>query len=80
MSRNEKFWVDQVTVPQPPLGNDKGGGTTRGGGVIAMNLVSTATMCTMFHPHDKGSAGNQYMMIFLFFFTLSISRLVGLQC
>ena len=24
MSRNEKFWVDQVTVPQPPPGNDKG--------------------------------------------------------
>ena len=32
MSRNEKFWVDQVTVPHPPLGNDKGWGTTRGGG------------------------------------------------
>ena len=32
MSRNEKFWVDQVTVPQPPPGNDKGWGTTRGGG------------------------------------------------
>ena len=33
MSRNEKFWVDQVTVPHPPppwerqgVGNDKGGG------------------------------------------------------
>ena len=32
MSRNEKFWVDQVTVPPPPLGNDKGWATTRGGG------------------------------------------------
>ena len=33
MSRNEKFWVDQVTVPHPPPpGNDKGWGTTRGGG------------------------------------------------
>ena len=33
MSRNEKFWFDQVTVPHPPpLGNDKGWGTTRGGG------------------------------------------------
>ena len=31
MSRNEKFWVDQVTGPPPPgerqgVGNDKGGG------------------------------------------------------
>ena len=26
MSCNEKFWVDQVTVPHPPLGSDKGGG------------------------------------------------------
>ena len=32
MSRNEKFWVDQVTVPPPPGGNDKGWGMTRGGG------------------------------------------------
>ena len=32
MSRNEKFWVDQVTPPPPPPGNDKGWGTTRGGG------------------------------------------------
>ena len=33
MRRNEKFWVDQVTVPHPPPppGNDKGWGTTRGG-------------------------------------------------
>ena len=32
MSRNEKFWVDQVTPPPPPPpGNDKGWGTTRGG-------------------------------------------------
>ena len=30
--RNENFWVDQVTVPQPPPpGNDKGWGTTRAG-------------------------------------------------
>ena len=33
MSRNENFWVGQVTVPHPPLGNDKGWGTTKGGGV-----------------------------------------------
>ena len=31
MSRNENFWVDQVMVPHPPPGNDKGWGTTRGG-------------------------------------------------
>ena len=29
MSRNEKFWVDQMTPPPP--GNDKGWGTTKGG-------------------------------------------------
>ena len=34
MSRNKKFWVDQVTVPHPPLGNDKGWGTTKGGGGV----------------------------------------------
>ena len=26
VSRNEKFCVEQVTVPQTPLGKDKGGG------------------------------------------------------
>ena len=30
VSCNEKFWVEQVTVPQPPLGKDKGGGTLAG--------------------------------------------------
>ena len=32
VSGNEKFWVEQVTVPHPPLGKDKGWGRTRGGG------------------------------------------------
>ena len=32
VSCNEKFWVEQVTVPHPPLGKDKGWGRTRGGG------------------------------------------------
>ena len=39
MSRKEKFWVDQVTVPHPPtpprgttrVGNDKGAGGGGGG-------------------------------------------------
>ena len=40
MSRNEKFWVDQVTVPQPPgerqgVGNDKGGGGILANGTTA---------------------------------------------
>ena len=39
MSRNENFWVGQVTVPHPPLGNDKGWGTTRGGGYLPTALV-----------------------------------------
>ena len=32
MSRNENFWVDQVTVPQPPLGERQGVGNDKGGG------------------------------------------------
>ena len=43
MSRNEKFWVDQVTVPHPPLGNDKGWGTTRGGGGTRSRQVQSRT-------------------------------------
>ena len=31
VSHNGKFWVEQVTVPHPPLGKDKGWGRTRGG-------------------------------------------------
>ena len=31
VSCNEKFWVEQVTVPHPPLGKDKGGGGGQGG-------------------------------------------------
>ena len=33
MSRNENFWVDQVTVPQPPPGERQGVGNDKGGGV-----------------------------------------------
>ena len=32
MSRNENFWVDQVTVPHPPRGERQGGGGRQGGG------------------------------------------------
>ena len=32
VSRNEKFWVDQVTVPQPPPGGTTRGGERQGGG------------------------------------------------
>ena len=32
VSCNKKFWVEQVTVPHPPLGKDKGWGRTGGGG------------------------------------------------
>ena len=42
MSRNEKFWVDQVTPPPPPrerqgVGNDKGAG----GGVCGCTTFGT---------------------------------------
>ena len=48
MSRNEKFWVDQVTVPHPPRGNDKGWGTTRGGegSYESHYIVSTCCIAT----------------------------------
>ena len=36
MSRNEKFWVDQVTVPHPPRGTTRGGERQGGGGYGAM--------------------------------------------
>ena len=39
MSRNEKFWVDQV-APPPPSGNDKGWGTTRGGGGTSFTALT----------------------------------------
>ena len=49
MSRNEKFWVDQVTVPHPPPGNDKGWGTTPGGGGgTREDLHCTCTEHTLF--------------------------------
>ena len=43
MSRNDKFWVDQLTPPPPPgkqqgVGNDKGGG-----GVRCLGSVWTTT-------------------------------------
>ena len=38
VSCNEKVWVEQVTVPHPPLGKDKGWGRTRGGGGLAQGL------------------------------------------
>ena len=36
MSRNEKFWVDQVTVPHPlpPRGTTRGGERHGGGGTL----------------------------------------------
>ena len=49
LSHNEKFWVDQVTVPQPPLGNDKGWGTTKGGGYGSR--VRLDTQIVALHVH-----------------------------
>ena len=38
VSCNEKFWVEQVTVPHPPLGKDKGWGRTGGGGFYSIAI------------------------------------------
>ena len=54
MSRNEKFWVDQVTVPHPPLGNDKGWGTTRGGGGTSSKF--TPNTCPQHAQHTGYNA------------------------
>ena len=46
MSRNEKFWVDQVTVPQPPpppRGTTRGGERQRGGGVLQVSNTTCST-------------------------------------
>ena len=63
MSRNEKFWVDQVTVPQPPPGNDKGWGTTRGGGGISYanihNYYGPYAYCSL----DQGVACAQHIQL-----------------
>ena len=34
MSCNEKFWVEQVTLPHPPPGEGQGVGKDKGGGVV----------------------------------------------
>ena len=40
MSHNEKFWVDQVTVPHPPPPGDRQGvGNDKGGEVLAMSVA-----------------------------------------
>ena len=43
VSRNEKFWVDQVT---PPPGKDKGGGTNILGCTLYMPRVYPANTCS----------------------------------
>ena len=59
MSRNQNFWVDQVTPP-PPRGNDNGWGTTKGCNGSGCNvrirlqprLLPTAftAYCPLFEP------------------------------
>ena len=40
VSCNEKFWVEQVTVPHPPLGEGQGVGKDKGGGVPISEVPS----------------------------------------
>ena len=60
MSRNEKFWVDQVTVPPPP-GNDKGWGTTGGGGGTRKGkIVQASTLAKpLVHWLGNGKQGEK---------------------
>ena len=58
VSCNEKFWVEEVTVPHPPLGKDKGWGRTRGGGVLEItsrNQGSELSSATMIPQSTKMS-------------------------
>ena len=55
VSCNEKFWVEQVTVPHPPLGKDKGWGTTRGG-VLHKNQVEKTQVLAVIPGCDTGVA------------------------
>ena len=43
MSRNEKFWVDQVTVPTPPPGERQGVGNNKGGGGGTPSVLSNVS-------------------------------------
>ena len=63
LSRNEKFWVDQVTVPQPPPGERQGVGNDKGGGVChtecqAMSSVPSTTR------HKKQFGSNTVKQMF----------------
>ena len=59
MSRNEKFWVDQVTVPQPPpppgerqgVGNDTGGRVPEQGHGRCARLAMTLSCCAPAPAH-----------------------------
>ena len=42
MSRNEKFWVDQVTVPHPPPGTTRGGERHGGGEGTCMATLASS--------------------------------------
>ena len=52
---NEKFWVDQVTVPHPPWGTTKGG-ERQGGGVPEHKKVQLHLLHVFF---GKGGFGHK---------------------
>ena len=61
VSCNEKFWVEQVTVPQPPLGKDKGWGRTRGGGgttiLVMFEHEEVVKWSSFYSAHPKAGWG-----------------------
>ena len=59
VSCNEKFWAEQVTVPQPPLGKDKGWGRTGGGGLqrTGWSVCTVVSCCACLEPCGQSNLG-----------------------
>ena len=53
MSRNEKFWVDQVTPPPPPRGTTRGGEQHGGGILRLMRALEVLGQCDRNFMTDK---------------------------
>ena len=54
VSRNEKFWVEQVTVPHPPPGEGQGGGGYRAYVRVRLRRRASGSL-PMAHPNSGGT-------------------------